>query len=153
MTAATPGQADRILPAYDAVGERELSEAVHQALGFASVCWEPMDCTGVFESDRAAQAADELTGIIGQYAAAIAAQERPAPGEFERAFAVLAAERNQYRIALERIADNGVKGISASPQIARRALSQHPQPEPQQLLAYEEDAEADEASPQTQEGV
>lgn len=80
MTAATPGQAARILPAYDAVGERELSEAVHQALGFASVCWEPMNCTGVFEEARVRQVADELTGIIGQYAAAIAAQERPAPG-------------------------------------------------------------------------
>lgn len=74
-TGPTPGQADRILPAYDAVGERELSEAVHQALGFASVCWEPMDCTGVFEEDRVRQVAAELTGIIGQYADALAARE------------------------------------------------------------------------------
>lgn len=80
VTPATPGHAERILPAYDTVGERELSEAVHQALGAASVCWEPMDCTGVFESRRAAQIGAELTGIIGQYADDFAApQPQPAP--------------------------------------------------------------------------
>lgn len=84
VTAPAPGQTARILPAYDAVGERELSEAVHQALGFASVCWEPMDCTGVFEESRVRQVADELTAIIGQYADAIAAQERPAPDRLVR---------------------------------------------------------------------
>lgn len=71
----TPEEAARILPAYDTVGKRELSEAVHQALGAASVCWEPMDCTGVFEGRRAEQIGAELMGIVGQYADDFAAQE------------------------------------------------------------------------------
>lgn len=68
LAAAREGQAPRILPEYDAVGEQELSEAVHQALGAASVCWNPMDCTGVFKSSRAAQIGAELIGIARQYA-------------------------------------------------------------------------------------
>jgi hypothetical protein len=100
--AGVTGQAGRILPEYSTVGERELSEAIHQALGFASVCWEPMDCTGVFEEARVRQVADELTGIIGQYAdgflAEITGQLRNAlgtdpdaerePGETAEAFAL-----------------------------------------------------------------
>lgn len=58
---------DRILPEYDVVHEQEMREAVYQALGFASVCWEPMDCTGVFESEKASQVAEELLGVIQQF--------------------------------------------------------------------------------------
>jgi hypothetical protein len=57
----------RLLPVYEQVGDAELSEAVHQALGVASVCWEPMDCTGVFDEATARQAAAELLAIIAQY--------------------------------------------------------------------------------------
>jgi hypothetical protein len=58
---------ERILPSYKTVGDKELGEAVGQALGAASVCWEPMDCTGVFMSERANQLCDELFGVIRQF--------------------------------------------------------------------------------------
>ncbi len=45
-----------------------LSEAVMQALGAASVCWEPMDATGVFMDERATQIGRELLAIIQQWA-------------------------------------------------------------------------------------
>lgn len=91
--APDPGQAARILPAYATVGDAEMSEAVHQALGFASVCWEPMDCTGVFEGDRVAQAAGELLGIIGQYADA---RGRSAPCSGRAAYEVWRAAVPDY---------------------------------------------------------
>jgi Zn-finger protein len=59
--------ADRILPEYDVVTDKELGEAVGQAIGAASVCWDPMDCTGVFMSERANQLCDELFGVIRQF--------------------------------------------------------------------------------------
>lgn len=59
---------DRILPEYQTVQDAELEEAVFIALGFASVCWEPMDGTGVFEAEKAKQAGEELLGVIRQYA-------------------------------------------------------------------------------------
>jgi hypothetical protein len=34
--------------------------AVMMAMGTASVCWTPMDCTGVFNSEAAADVADDL---------------------------------------------------------------------------------------------
>jgi hypothetical protein len=34
--------------------------AVMVAMGAASVCWTPMDCTGVFDSEAAADIADDL---------------------------------------------------------------------------------------------
>lgn len=80
--AVTPGRAGRILPEYGTVGEAELSEAVHQAVGAASVCWERMEGTGVFDDARARQVAAELIGIAGQYAddAGTAQGPSPAPG-------------------------------------------------------------------------
>jgi hypothetical protein len=64
---------DRILPAFkftlDPQGLRQdIQEAIGVALGAASVCWEPMDCTGVFMSQRAAQIVDELMALVMLYA-------------------------------------------------------------------------------------
>lgn len=67
---------ERILPEYNAVLGQELTEAVFQALGRASVCWEPMDGTGVFDSTTASQLGGELLGIIVQFA-----RRYPHPGE------------------------------------------------------------------------
>lgn len=58
---------ERILPEYDVVNLRELREAIFQALGAASVCWEETP-PGVFDSDRAAQVGNELVKIVLQYA-------------------------------------------------------------------------------------
>jgi hypothetical protein len=41
-----------------------LGSAVRQCLGAASVCWEPMDGTGVFQEQWANSIADELVGFI-----------------------------------------------------------------------------------------
>lgn len=67
MTTPAEKSPERILPAYKEVGRKEISEAVYMALGAASVCWEPMDCTGTFQSERAAQIGEELLGLISQY--------------------------------------------------------------------------------------
>lgn len=66
----------RILPVYDHVLGQELEHAVFTALGVASVCWEPMNCTGVFDTATAKQVGDELTDIIVQFA-----RTYPHPGE------------------------------------------------------------------------
>ena len=58
--------ADRILPVYKDVGKEQVKEAVFQALGAASVCWESMDGTGTFQSVRATQIGNELLSIIYQ---------------------------------------------------------------------------------------
>ena len=71
--------------------------------------------------------------------AAIAAQEpQPAPGELERALAVLAAERNQYHIALVRILRDASRDHCTCSVVARtaeRTLGQHPEPQPAPELA------------------
>lgn len=41
-----------------------IESAVHQALGAASVCWENMSGTGVFQSDRAVEIAEALLSEI-----------------------------------------------------------------------------------------
>lgn len=116
MSNEAPEQTARILPAYEEVGERELSEALHQALGFASVCWEPMDCTGVFGEARVRQVAAEMTGIIGQYADdhAAAQQPQPAPGDAH-------GTERQEDDALRRIAGEAVTARTALEAIARAA--------------------------------
>lgn len=58
----------RILPDYPFVGGQEMREAIGLALGTASVCWDPMDCTGVFDSATAGQLVDELSGIAARFA-------------------------------------------------------------------------------------
>jgi hypothetical protein len=58
----------RILPQYGIVSDHDMSEAVHQALGVASVCWESMERTGVFDDATAKQVGAELLGVIRQYA-------------------------------------------------------------------------------------
>lgn len=42
----------------------DLESAVFSALGAASVCWDSMENTGVFHSDRASQIGDELIEYI-----------------------------------------------------------------------------------------
>lgn len=58
---------NRILPEY---GQElpDLKEAVFVALGAASVCWEPMDGTGVFMDQRATQIGNELLEVIHRWA-------------------------------------------------------------------------------------
>lgn len=41
-----------------------LATAVFTCLGAASTCWESLDGTGVFQSDRAKDIGDELVGFI-----------------------------------------------------------------------------------------
>ena len=51
-------------------GTFSLSNAVHQAIGAASMCWEHVDRAGVFESDRAAEIAAALLAEIESQQAA-----------------------------------------------------------------------------------
>ena len=62
-----PAPTGRILADYESVEVGDLREAILQALGAASVCWEPMDCTGVFREDRATQIAYELFEICARW--------------------------------------------------------------------------------------
>lgn len=47
---------------YD--GSLPLESAVFQALGAASVCWESMEGTGIFQSDRAKEIGEALLEVI-----------------------------------------------------------------------------------------
>jgi hypothetical protein len=48
---------------FDWTDDTPISEAVGQALGYASLCWEPKP-TGVFDSTLAAAALEELTAWL-----------------------------------------------------------------------------------------
>lgn len=67
---------DRFLPEYDAVFGQELSQAVHQAMGAASACWDNLEGAGEFDADTACRIAAELIGVIVQFA-----RTYPHPGE------------------------------------------------------------------------
>jgi len=43
---------------------KNLWEAVYQIMGAASVCWEDLDYTGVFDSGRVSRIADELLAYL-----------------------------------------------------------------------------------------
>lgn len=61
--------AERILPGFGFTpDQQDIKEVIGLALGAASVCWEPMDGTGVFMDQRAAQIADELEALVLQFA-------------------------------------------------------------------------------------
>jgi len=45
-------------------GSLSLEFAVHQAVGAASVCWESMENTGVFQEDKARDVAQALLAFI-----------------------------------------------------------------------------------------
>ena len=45
-------------------GTLAVESAVFQAIGAASVCWENMEGTGIFESDRAKKIAEALLSVI-----------------------------------------------------------------------------------------
>ena len=44
--------------------ELTIDEAVFQAIGAASVCWENMEGAGIFDSDRAKDIGDKLLAFI-----------------------------------------------------------------------------------------
>ena len=44
--------------------DQPLSEVIGLAVGRASVCWEPMDCTGIFDSTTASDIVDEVIDWI-----------------------------------------------------------------------------------------
>lgn len=44
-----------------------IESAVFQALGAASTCWESLDNTGIFQSDRAKEIGEELLAFIRAY--------------------------------------------------------------------------------------
>lgn len=43
-----------------------LEEVVGQAVGAASVCWESMEGTGIFQEDRARQIVDDVVGWVNK---------------------------------------------------------------------------------------
>lgn len=53
-------------PEHD--GSLPLETAVFQALGAASVCWDPMDGTGVFQSEQAKSIGDALVAYVRDHA-------------------------------------------------------------------------------------
>jgi hypothetical protein len=117
VSAGTPGQAE-----VRAAGEAHdrLSDVIRAEMGGCGIdgCQE---CTVRFSA---------ILESAEEYArAAVAAREpHAAPSDAERTLAVLAAERNQYRTALERIADGSRSRITMMG-CANRALAEHPQPE------------------------
>lgn len=68
MTDASPAKpgAFTFQPEHD--GSLPLETAVFQALGAASVCWDSMDGTGVFQSDRAKEIGDTLVAYVKEHA-------------------------------------------------------------------------------------
>jgi len=66
----------------------DLRTAVYQAMGAASVCWKPMEGTGVFQEARAGQIAEELLFLIHQF------QETPDADMIAKTAAQLAAQHN-----------------------------------------------------------
>ncbi len=44
-----------------------MESAIFQALGAASVCWESLENTGIFDSTRARQIGDELMELVIQF--------------------------------------------------------------------------------------
>jgi hypothetical protein len=68
---------ERILPKFDKITAKNLEEIIDQGIGAASVCWESMDETGQFESERASQIANEVIGAAYQYAKQFIGQVGP----------------------------------------------------------------------------
>lgn len=73
MNGMTPQTTETILPKLNSPdgngGFNDLGTCVRQAIGAASVCWDPMDGSGVFMDARANQIVDELLATIEGYAA------------------------------------------------------------------------------------
>lgn len=49
---------------FDWTVETPIDEVIGEAIGRASVCWESMEGTGVFDSDTASQITQEVLDII-----------------------------------------------------------------------------------------
>ena len=50
-------------PIFNWPSDTPIHEAVMQAMGFASMCWEPRP-TGVFDSEKAEMAGEELIAFL-----------------------------------------------------------------------------------------
>lgn len=70
MTATNPRTDDDFTFSPDHDGSLSIKSAVFQALGAASVCWDDMIGTGVFDSDRAKRIGDALVAEIASRSAA-----------------------------------------------------------------------------------
>ena len=51
-----------------------VEQAIYQGLGAASTCWESMEGTGVFDSERAVAIGEEITRILKQVGVDVHAQ-------------------------------------------------------------------------------
>ena len=49
---------------FDWPVDKPVHEAIGEAIGAASMCWDPRPSTAVFDSTRAAQIADELEALL-----------------------------------------------------------------------------------------
>lgn len=49
---------------FDRRGDFTIESAVYQAIGAASMCWESMSGTGIFQSDQAREIAEALLAEI-----------------------------------------------------------------------------------------
>jgi hypothetical protein len=77
-----------------------LKEAVFQALGAASTCWEPMDCTGEFQSQRAGDIGNKLLEFIEEFIKDLQDKDRSNALQLVRSKVPAALE------VLGRVADN-----------------------------------------------
>jgi hypothetical protein len=58
---------ERYLPEYKVVTDQALQEVIGQALGMASVCWAPMNGTGMFQSEIVEKILGEVIATVQQY--------------------------------------------------------------------------------------
>jgi hypothetical protein len=60
---------DDVLPHHstEEMTRQALTEIVGMGIGAASVCWEDMSGTGIFQSDRAAHLVDEIMRAVEQH--------------------------------------------------------------------------------------
>lgn len=65
---AIPADGGPLLTQHDHVLGQEMRQAIGEALGMASVCWIPMDCTGVFDTATAVRLVDEVAEVCRRYA-------------------------------------------------------------------------------------
>jgi hypothetical protein len=56
-------------PNFSEGEQPNIESAVYQALGAASMCWEDMSQTGVFQSDEATRIAEGLLRFIAEHPA------------------------------------------------------------------------------------
>lgn len=127
---ATPGQAAR--------GPEYVLASIHDGLLGTILRNADEDLNGTDETPES-QAEHYVRWLEGERERLVAllddaAQEPHAAPDIE--LAKIIAERNQYRMALEKVSGDEVgNGIAALRKIAVRALEQHPQPAPELAAA------------------